>query len=364
MLEKQWMNWRTLYRVVAFAAPFVFLFPEASSWGRVVYVSPSGNASDGSSWDQAFNTISDALLRSASGDEVWVKSGKYHETLDLRSGVGVYGGFAGSESEGDIALRKPEANITVIDATGYGRSAVFAHDVISATLDGVTVCNGYGPDSKYGGGLPHDIVKSLLVVKRCRITENVADAVGGMQIRDSTVSILDCAICGNSSPYGSFRLAGGVVVWYSAVYMGGCVVMDHYEVATEGAIVTINSGTPYEVEIDNCTVTNNVGYNTGGILCLGNTTVSGCYIANNTQENLLGGGGGVSIGNGELYADCTIVKNHARYGGGVSIRMSAKRCKVISSEISYNYATEQGGGIDDGGTIYVVSLLQHCGKRL
>ncbi|MEM8583844.1 MAG: hypothetical protein AAGF87_06225 [Bacteroidota bacterium] len=69
------------------------------------YVSPGGTGDSGSSWADAI-TLKDALSRCAHGDEVWVLQGTYlssssddrTESFDIPSGVAVYGGFQGFET--------------------------------------------------------------------------------------------------------------------------------------------------------------------------------------------------------------------------------------------------------------------------
>ena len=78
-----------------------------------------------------------------------------------------------------------------------------------------------------------------------------------------------------------------------------------------------------------------------------NVTVSGCYIANNTAESNLGGGGGVLISKNCAIRDCTIEKNSAYWGGGVFVDIGGSECSVLGSRIEDNYATSYGGGVAD-----------------
>jgi predicted outer membrane repeat protein len=86
--------------------------------GVVWYVSPSGNGSDGLSWDTAFTGLQDALSAAASGDEIWVAAGVYTpgplrtNSFYLLPGGALYGGFAGSESS--LAERDWVTNPTIL----------------------------------------------------------------------------------------------------------------------------------------------------------------------------------------------------------------------------------------------------------
>lgn len=76
---------------------------------------------DGSSWENAFTDLQDALAASEGGDQIWVATATYKPdssagdrtaTFQLLSGVGLYGGVAGGETELD--RREPDVNVTVL----------------------------------------------------------------------------------------------------------------------------------------------------------------------------------------------------------------------------------------------------------
>ena len=65
---------------------------------------------DGLSWATAFADLQDGLAVALADDEIWVAAGTYTPTVpdgdrtisfDLKNGVGLFGGFAGSETERD-----------------------------------------------------------------------------------------------------------------------------------------------------------------------------------------------------------------------------------------------------------------------
>ena len=88
---------------------------------HVIHVSTTGNhANDGSSWGQAKPNLQSALENSKSGDHIWVASGTYTnpgpDPITLRSGVSVYGGFSGIETQ--LAGRNGTATILSADQLG------------------------------------------------------------------------------------------------------------------------------------------------------------------------------------------------------------------------------------------------------
>lgn len=88
---------------------FLLLFVSSiHSQGRRIYVDAyATGAGNGTSWYNAFTDLQAALFAAQSGDEVWVALGVYKPTdgynreisFKLKSGVKLYGGFSGVETE-------------------------------------------------------------------------------------------------------------------------------------------------------------------------------------------------------------------------------------------------------------------------
>ncbi len=112
----------------------------SSAAGAVIHVkwdSP-GPTFDGASWETAYHKVQQGLDAAVSGDEVWVAAGTYVENIALKNGVGLYGGFAGTET--DRGQRDWTANVTVIDGGGSGDVVTGAS---SSTIDGFAIRNGW-----------------------------------------------------------------------------------------------------------------------------------------------------------------------------------------------------------------------------
>ena len=124
--------------------------------GDVFFVNKQSTAvaEDGLTWDTAFDTIQEGIdaARQAFGGEVWVSRGTYSEerdnptgSLNLRSGVDVYGGFDGTET--DRAQRDSTANLTTINgarARNGGVAAPVVYGADDSVLDGFTIHGGRG----------------------------------------------------------------------------------------------------------------------------------------------------------------------------------------------------------------------------
>ena len=83
--------------------------------------SPAGNDNNtGFDWGHAKATIHGALSTAGDGQDTWVAAGHYQEVegqVVIGNGIGVYGGFTGSETTRD--QRNWHANETVINVLGY-----------------------------------------------------------------------------------------------------------------------------------------------------------------------------------------------------------------------------------------------------
>ncbi|MCA9439084.1 MAG: DUF1565 domain-containing protein, partial [Candidatus Omnitrophica bacterium] len=106
-----------------------------------LFVSHQGDDSDGLSWESALISIGGALSGASAGDDIWVASGTYNESIQMVTGVSLYGGFAGTETDEEFEKRNWRTNETTIDATGLDTSVVVAAN--EATLDGFTITGGY-----------------------------------------------------------------------------------------------------------------------------------------------------------------------------------------------------------------------------
>jgi len=179
---------------------------------------------DGLTWATAYNDLRDALsAASASGGavtELWVREGVYipagpggtDPTLGftLVPGVGVYGGFAGTETQ--RSQRNPGARPTILEGDS---GAARAYNVVVAAgnsvLDGFTVRGGRAsaPDTTgtgWAGGGIH--VTGSPVIRDCRIIENStarslsSDTIfrkgGGVYCAPgSAATFVGCTIAGN-----------------------------------------------------------------------------------------------------------------------------------------------------------------------
>ncbi|RIK36750.1 MAG: hypothetical protein DCC55_26350 [Chloroflexi bacterium] len=183
----------------------------------VLYVNHSaGGANTGISWADAFTNLQDALAAAAGCEEIeeiWVAGGVYYPdvgggksdndrtaSFQLKSNLGIYGGFAGGETSRD--QRDPAANVTILsgdtdqnDTNTDGNHIAEtwndiqgnnAYNVVTgsgadstAVLDGFTITAGKaeGP-STAGGGMFNDVGSPQL--RNLAFLGNQAGNGGGM----------------------------------------------------------------------------------------------------------------------------------------------------------------------------------------
>lgn len=199
-----------------------------TSWNvptPIVRVSATGDDSDGSTWAKAKRTVAGGIATAAAtGGEVWVAQGTYSERIQPPAFVWLYGGFAGSETNG--TQRNPSLYPTILDGGGAAPVVYFRNAGYRvSTLDGFIV---QGGGIHTGGDLFHPDL--------ARRTNNIRG--GGIYCRVSGPVIASNLIRSNSigSPFNSFEAKGGGFYGY----------LSHAEIIgntfTENEVLTMMSG--------------------------------------------------------------------------------------------------------------------------
>lgn len=273
----------------------------------VVYVRATtpGTIHDGTSWSRAYQEIHPAISTAQPSDEVWVAAGVYIGTIKPTGPIGLYGGFAGTETE--RSERKPTENITILDGALSGSPIVeLWHD---CTIDGFTIRNGRGGGVRCASGtswISNNVIRANRAVEHgggiyCRegtstvIVGNVIDGNnaphgGAIEIR-STALIARNTIRGNSGMVGS----GTVTCWGGPVRILSNLIVDN---AAEG--ILLQNAQQYVVSSNVIAWNAGTGVNCGtqGVPSL----ISGNTIVRNTN--------GVSnSGNSAVFANNVIAFN-------------------------------------------------------
>jgi hypothetical protein len=323
----------------------------AAALAGIVYVNAAAAGSnDGSSWANAYTSLQAALGAAGSGDEIWVVAGTYKPAASdrtvsfaLKNGVGVYGGFDGTETQ--RSERDPAANPTTLSgdigtvgsSTDNSFHVVTADGTVTSTgiLDGFTITAGQangdplafqdrGAGMWDNGGSP--------TLSRVTLTGNVASAEGGgLRVTSGAPILLNCLFQGNSVGFGG---KGG------GLYAGG-----GSSVTAQNCIFRSNSIASSS--------TGGGGLESGGAVI----TLINCIVAQNSPNGLQ-----ISSADGSLLDNCTFTANNG-YGATfvVSNGNTLSNCVfwgdlvpeifLSSATVSATYCDIQGGGFAGAGNI-------------
>ncbi len=321
----------------------------------------------GGSWGDAFATVqagidaAHALVAPDGGPddcEVWVAGGRYAiyqgqvtDTVQLRAGVHVYGGFRGTETLRDE--RDPAAEPTVLDGLTLARHVVTGSD--AATLDGFVITGGnayQGPSlQRYGGGMYNEGVSPRVV--NCTFTANASYYSGGAMFNfNNAPHIENCSFVGNTANH----RGGACYSRDSAATFTACRFADNdagYWQADGGGLYA--SGMP-GIAIDRCTFDGNVasGYGGGAMLHQGNFVVRDSLFVDNLAES----GGGLKVSGGNAVIEgCRFQGNRAHhYGGGLSV--VAPGDVLLENDVLFDNSVGSGTGgaiINSGAGLRIVN---------
>lgn len=232
--------------------------------GGITYIMPGG-AGDrtGASWQNA-KDLQAALTDASSGEQLWVKAGTYkptndsfdlHATFQLKSGVAIYGGFAGTETR--LSQRNMDSNPTIlsgdIDNNDAANPAAFTYQVrgsnsyhivtgnytdSTAVLDGFTITGGSAnagvfPDDR-GAGMAN-MENASPTLNNLIFSGNSAGYGAGMMNVRSSPTIKNVVFSGNSAStnggaiYNHFSsnstFTNVTFIANSATYAGGAIVI-------------------------------------------------------------------------------------------------------------------------------------------
>jgi predicted outer membrane repeat protein len=321
-------------------------------------VSSSGT---GTNWGEtyAFKYIGEAMTAASAGDEIWVKQGTYviPSTITVNKAVGLYGGFAGTETA--RSQRDWETNTTTVD----GDDSVQCFSVTDdAVVDGFTITQGYHASSN-GAGMYISASPSII---NCTFTDNNAggsSASGGaiyIYISESLPTIENCTFSNNTA-----TSIGGAIYNYFSTGSGGSTIANCTFSATNtagygGAIGTVNA----DITISDCTFSGNTATSTGGALYNGSGTrgtIRDCTFSGNTATTPHNGGGMTNAGTSTLtISDCTFQGNSAWRGGGMdntSCSPTITRCTFTGNTCDYDANGGGGGMLNENATPTITNCL-------
>ncbi len=243
-----------------------------------VWYVDSERSGDGTSWQNAFGKISDAVAASAPGEEIWVKAGLYElvDEVMVDKPVAIYGGFAGVEKERNE--RNWQKFATVMDGGNSSRCfSILGDDVV---IDGFTIRNGA---QGAGGGLLLSSADNFRVANS-NFRFNDAQLGGAILSEYSAGMISNCFFDGNAAG----QSGGGIYVYATSVVVSNCIFVGN----TAGKSWGSGGGAIYnsrsDAVITNCTFAHNaaVNYTDGGAIYnqQSSPAITNCIFWGNTAE--------------------------------------------------------------------------------
>jgi len=351
----------------------------------------------GESWENPYTNLQDAIDAANPGDQIWVAKGTYlpskmidgedgpnYQSFILKSGIKLYGGFAGIETK--LSERDPKRNVTILSGELggglYSSSVVYGSGINNVVLDGFSISDGkasddYLPSSSklstvttshpnqfngagiylvdssitlenlnisgnvsgaFGGGLY--VSGSDVAISNVNIQENTAVYGGGMAVlSNSTVTISDSSLIGNHADYEG----GGIYSEESKIHLIKVSVKQNEVEGSGGGLYSINNS---EINIEESSFSGNQSYH-GGAMEVGDSkvTISGSTLTENEGYT---SGGAISVYYSLLDINNTTITQNSSddyYGGAIHSRGVTLNVK---NSIIKNNSAPQGGGIAYG----------------
>jgi predicted outer membrane repeat protein len=344
----------------------------AAPAGATKYVD-CGVASEGggTSWGDAFKTISNAVAQVTNGEEIWVAQGLYTNwALATGMAVGNHTLLGGYPTGG--GTRDWVANPTILD--GLSAKRVFNKTGAGVfTLDGFTVQNGLDTAVGVGGGGGALVCTAgSLTIRNCFFTNNVitTDTGGGGAIRTDVAAVenifSNCTFTANTAP-GSGAYGGAFFARFSSTNsFVSCTFVTNRATSSGGAVSAYESAGFTQVR--DCVFSNNVSSGNGGaiyspsplvvsggtnVFC-GNYASGGGAILGRTvsvynslfTNNVSGGSGAIRTDSGSdcLISNCTFTANEGGGYGAAVYMAGANTYTFDACTFETNRASGAGGG--------------------
>lgn len=250
-----------------------------------IYVDATAKGScNGTSWDNACASLSDAIARSSAGDDIWVAQGTY-DPIQLKTGVRIYGGFGATETSALAA--DPETHKTYIGGRGVSRAVVSIENGPSTLLSGFYIVNGNAPEVPETGGGAY-LRNSSPTFRRCVFVNNTAWFAGGAVANheDGSPKFLNCRFISNGgSDGGPLPVGGGAVFNHGGASVPTFInCLFHGNIASAGGAV-LGMRTP--THLVNCTFSGNRALHgtAGALFDRGGAAVRNCIFRGNVAVN-------------------------------------------------------------------------------
>ncbi len=327
-----------------------------------VNASATGNA-DGSSWDDAFTDLQDALATATENDVIVIAAGRYLPTGDTsnrdarfeitgdQDGLKVYGGWSGSESFTDISD---------VESTLDDRDLAVDRTVLSGDIDGNdTTTDGITEEAEDIDGENSYTVVYLDGTTGGTITDDTV--LDGLVITGGQANVT------SGNPFSPSRTGGGVHCDGDGSGNGcspqliNTIFAGNFADVGGGALYTGGEESTSTPQITNATFTGNATSGSGGAIYnngidgVSSPSITGSVFTGNSSAGFRGGGAiyndGVSGTSSPQITNTIFVGNVADAGGGALYNeaFSGTSSPEITNTTFINNSAVNGGAIYNGG---------------
>lgn len=351
-----------------------------SSKAAIIYVNPAAvGANNGTSWANAYTSLSAALLAAAGGDEIWVKQGVYkpstlvdvnasggtetrEATFQITSGVALYGGFNGSEATRDA--RNPAVNLTILSGDLDNNDLNADGNFIAETTADVVGSNAYHVIYTVNATAATRVDGFTITAGKAMSGAAITDANqdgGAWYNRLSGATNASSPAIANSTFRGNYAASEGGAIFHTNAPTGGavlsqvtnCKFISNKSNVAGGAINmgSFNAGN-YQPHFTGCEFTGNEATRRGGALYMigDHAAIDSCFFRNNKVtavspdgSTFPGSGGAVGmVASNAAFSQCMFEGNSStgnptgafEGGGGGAVYMSANESQTTTLGVS------------------------------
>ncbi len=319
--------------------------------GPVLYVRSDGASRTCSSWEHACN-LQAALEAAAAGDEIWVKAGIYRPaavtrfgdvTFQLKEGVALYGGFAGTETARD--QRDWKTNITVLSGDLGGDDVTDTNGVVTDTAN-IVGQNAYHVVTGSGVDATAILDGFIITAGYANVTPpNIHGYGGGMFNWTGSPTLNNVIFSGNTAGKGAPYYGGGGMFNMKSSSPALSNVTFVANTAGSGGGMYNDHSSP---TLNDVTFIGNKAIDNGGMTNYSNSnpTLKDVTFSGNVATRNAGGMGNHTNAN-PILSHVTFVDNSAGdYAGGMGNYQSSPTLTDV--EFSNNRAGREGGGMHNG----------------
>ncbi|MEM9916557.1 MAG: right-handed parallel beta-helix repeat-containing protein [Bacteroidota bacterium] len=340
--------------ILLFSLLIVPMFMQAQTYVK----SDAAGNNDGTSWENAYTDLQQAIDSTAEGGDIWIAAGTYKPTADATDSIATFaigkavnllGGFAGTETM--ASERDPSNNKSILSGDIAGDDVMddFVNNKGDNVLHVVYV------DSMITGIVSFD---GLDVIGGNTTDDNTLDiyfTAGGGIFTYSTVSINNCAFYNNfgragGSIYGSLPPSGNGGAGGSR-FVGSTFRNNSATSQSAGLFVSNVS----DIMVDNCTFTANSTARGSfyPLFCDDVRLINSNFIEN---VNLTGTTAGLFAWNNTNFTvrNCNFVENEAQWGAGMFISGNTTNGNTLTMD-SCNF--DGNIAVNGGGAFYLFASI-------